>query len=126
MKTMSDNFKLYRIIQEHMLDGDKLTSTAFAPRKSDNGHLSVYSGQYFTATTAFEHFIATHNAVGVVHVLYTDCEKVGLQIVSDNNPFEGHSSIVYDSSMSNGMIRKTSAKLAEIATEYGWDFVKKV
>lgn len=104
-------------------DDGKLTSDAFAPRKSEKYEVSTYNGQYFTASTAFEHFTQSHNAIGIVHVMCTDCEKNGLQVVTDNHPFEGHASIVYDKSMSKGMIRKTSAKLAEIAICYGWDIV---
>lgn len=114
---------LFRIIQEHMVKDGRLTSSTFCPRSNENKHVSVYNGDYFSASTAFEHFTQKHEAIGVVHVSNLDCESIGLTVEEDNNPFQGHASIVYDEKSTNGVIKKKSAQLVAIVNAAGeWDY----
>lgn len=100
-----------------------ITSQTFKPTPKDNGKLSIYNGEKFTAETAFTHFIdAGHKSAGVLGVTPNECQSVSnvLTCHEDNDPFDGHGYIDYNSLDSNNAIEKAAKKLKAAAIARGW------
>ncbi len=120
---MNDMTCLYRQIHPSLFQNGRVQSSAFRPKPSDDRHLSVYNGNYFSAKQSHEHYSELkRNSIGVLHVTVFDCYEYELSINEDNNPFVGHASIVFSEELSNSKIEKIARKLTMKAWENGWDY----
>ncbi|MBP5982284.1 MAG: hypothetical protein KA734_01070 [Fluviicola sp.] len=98
----------------------EITSVVFNPTPKDDGKLSVYNGDKFSAKEAFDHFTKNYSSIGVLAVTMLEVQNAGLDAAEDNLPFDGHAYIDYTKITSNGQ-RKSKAKiLKKHATNRGW------
>ena len=105
----------------HISEQAFFTSQAFTPTKKDAGKLSVYHGELFTPSSAFEHYTECLNlhSAGVVAVTAAECSSEGRSVIEDNDPFEGHAHIDY-TGLTNGETRKVAKVLRDFAVQRGW------
>lgn len=99
------------------------TSQTFAPTPKDEGCLSMYNGDKYTAEQSHTHYILTPSSVSVavLSVTISEVDSVGdLATYEDNYPFDGHSYIDFCKLESKGALKKKSQKLRDIAMKRGW------
>jgi hypothetical protein len=112
---------LLRQIHPSWVNADGISSEAFNPSTKDNGKLSAYSGDLFTAEKSFDHYTATQDSVGVLAVTNEECVNEHLVCNLDNAPFEGHVSVDYNPHPKK-TCKKVAKKLRNIAISRGWQF----
>ena len=98
-----------------------ISSSAFIPTKNDEGKLSVYNEEKFTAEKAYEHFTDTmkRQSAGVLGVSCAECAAQSLPFAEDNDPFDGHAHIDYNG-LSKGQIKAKASNLRDAAKGRGW------
>ena len=106
---------LFRQIHPHFFQDGRVMSTAFKPTPKDKRHLSTYNGKTFDAKSAYKHFIQNSRceSIGVLHTTREICMENELYVIDDNDPFEGHSSIVFGTQLTNSQIEKKAKKLTQ-------------
>jgi hypothetical protein len=111
-------------VQGTVISSQVFTSQTFKPTAKDNGLLSVYNGDAFDASDAHDHFVNTTGFVskGVIAVTKSECETAPIDVIEDNDPFDGHCSLDYRD-MSNGQVNNIAKKLRTYAQQRGWLFV---
>jgi len=125
---MKDDTLLFRQVHPSFIQGDTIssqvfTSQVFKPTPKDEGLLSVYNGELFSADEAFYHYVEDGNkkSVGTLAISKSECDQNNLPIRNDNIPFDGHCSIDYNG-LSNNAIGKKAKKLKSLAQKRGWQF----
>ena len=115
---------LFRQIHPVFLQAGRVISTAFKPTPKDERHLSVYNGEVFNAESAYKHYTQNTKceSIGVLHTTRNICADTQLNVIDDNDPFDGHTSIVFGNQLSNSQIEKIAKKLTKLAWESGWDY----
>ena len=115
---------LFRQIHPHFFQDGRVISTAFKPTPKDERHLSAYNGEKFDAESAYRHFVQNPKceSIGVLHTTRNICAEIDLEVIDDNEPFDGHSSIVFGAKLTNSQIEKTAKKLTKQAWDCGWDY----
>lgn len=111
-----DNRKLYRQVHPQWFIDNRLWSVALKPTPKDNGFLSVYNGEIFTPKESYEHYTKSGlKSACVVSVTVKNCTDLGLNVIDDNIPFHGHSSIDFNSVQSDNKRKKKAESLREKA-----------
>jgi hypothetical protein len=125
---MKNDTLLHRQINPSFVQGDSVssqafivTSQAFKPTPKDNGRLSVYNSEKFTAQKAFEHFTENYQSRGTLSVTVEECHNESLGVNEDNIPFDGHTSIDFHE-FSGSAIDKKAKKLRNYAMARGWQY----
>ncbi len=115
---------LFRQIHPHFYQDGRVISVAFKPTPKDERHLSMYNGRKFDAESAYKHFVQNTkcDSIGVLHTTRDICAECKLDVIDDNEPFDGHSSIVFGTELTNGQIERIAKKLTKLAWECGWDY----
>jgi hypothetical protein len=104
---MKENTLLHRQVHPNFIQNNKfsvqvfesdnnvptITSSVFVPKKSDEGELSVYNGDKFSAEESHNHYVKELESAGVVSVTIAECKAIDLSAVEDNKPYDGHSFI---------------------------------
>lgn len=98
-----------------------ITSQVFRPTPKDEGLLSVYNGEKFTAEESHRHFTEVSGArsFGVVGISGGECNEQQLKWGEDNEPFDGHSYVDYNG-LSSKDIEKKAKLLKSVAMRRGW------
>ncbi len=98
-----------------------ISSQVFKPMGDDNGMLSTYNNNFFSPREAFEHFLKNPNvkSAGVCSVSRGECTAINLEVIDDNKPFQGHSSIDM-TALSKREIKVKSKELRDFAQNRGW------
>ncbi|MBK8518760.1 MAG: hypothetical protein IPL55_21500 [Saprospiraceae bacterium] len=129
---MTDATILLRQVHPSWIQGDIIsqlvfTSQTFKPTLKDDGLLSVYHGDKFSPEEAFEHFTTTQGLIskGIVAVSKGECDTVPVDVLEDNNPFDGHCSLDYRE-MSSNEIKKTAGILKNYAQTKGWLYINDI
>ncbi|TVR37770.1 MAG: hypothetical protein EA392_11805 [Cryomorphaceae bacterium] len=125
---MIDDTLLLRQVHPSWVQGNAIsiqtfTSQTFKPTPKDNGLLSVYNGDVFTAVEAYEHYTDTIGltSAGIVAVSKKECDSIDLAVIEDNDPFEGHCSLDYRSFIAvKREVKRIASMLKLFATERGW------
>ena len=96
---------------------------AFRPFPRDKGKLSAYNGDMIAAEAAWSHYRAALKlkSVGVLSVSVDECESQGTAPIHDGRDYPEHASIDF-TSLSKRKTRDAAKKLAEFATDRGWQF----
>ena len=124
---MKNETLLHRQVHPSFVIGEFISSQAFSsqvftPTEKDEGMLSVYNGNKFSAEESSEHYRDLgFTAVGVVAVSKQECNTQQLEVVENNDPFDGHCFIDYRG-ISKNQIKKKAKKLKQLATERDWLF----
>ncbi len=100
---------LYRQINPNFIDNGRIssqvfviTSAVFKPTPKDNDLLSVYNGEKFSPESAHAHFTELGlKSVGVAAITNLECVIENLEVINDNDPFEGHCSVDFSGKSSN-------------------------
>lgn len=103
------------------------TSQTFLPTPKDEGNLSVYNGEKFSAESSYDHFTREFAGIsaGVLSVSVSEVNSIGDLASGENNyPFDGHSYIDFNNVSSKGAIKKKSQKLRDFAIDRGWQYKK--
>lgn len=123
---MNNDTLLLRQVHPSWVIGDIISqqtfsSQTFRPTSKDSGLLSVYSGEHFTANTAFEHYTSNFNlqSAGIVAVTPKECSSISVPILEDNQPFVGHCSIDYRE-LNASEIKRSASILKRYAHLRGW------
>lgn len=141
---MPTNTHLFRQIHPaHVKDNvvsvkvfEEISSSSFTPTETDQGCLSVYNGEIFTAKTSFTHYTGQINgkgtplkSQGTLAVTVEEVESIALTVEHDNGPFDGHSSIDYNSLrdpitavLFKKMVKIKAKELRDMAVNRGWQF----
>jgi len=128
---MDDETLLHRQVHPAFVQGNsiseqvfQITSQVFKPTEKDEGLLSVYNGNKFTAEESYEHYVSSteFESIGVVSVSKEECNDASLTVVEDNDPFDGHSSIDFNG-LSQNQISKKAKLLKSKAMDRGWQFI---
>ncbi|MBE8723533.1 hypothetical protein [Flavobacterium hungaricum] len=101
------------------------TSQVFSPTPKDEGHLSVYNGEKFSAEESYTHFLCNPecSSVGTLSVSISEVDEVGdLSSVENDYPFDGHCYIDFNGVSTKGALKKKSQKLRDLAMERGWTY----
>lgn len=100
------------------------SSQTFKPTPKDEGLLSMYNGELFEPSEAYEHYTNLNlQSSGVVAVTPAECETIPVPVLEDNHPFEGHCSLDYRE-LGNNKIKKAASTLKAFAQERGWLYRK--
>lgn len=109
------------ISSQAFLAENNIASLAFIPSEKDDKKLSVYNGEKFSAKESYIHFIADYKSTGVLSVTISEINSIGnLNVEEDNNPFDGHSVIDYNSVENSTQIKKKAKKIKNLAVQRGW------
>lgn len=100
----------------------RIATNNFHPSSKDDGKLSVYNGEKFTAEASFEHYTANYKSVGVFSLAKQAFQSHDLEPNEDSDPFDGHVSVDYTSKL-KPEIRNIAKKLRQTAVTDGWAFV---
>ncbi len=118
---MTDGTLLFRQVNPHWMQADRITSQVFKPTPKDVNHLSVYDGDRIAAEDSWRHYTGKlgYSSVGVVAVTVEECKNHGLPAQADPRPFPEH--VVIDfSGCSSGQIEKKARHLKKAAEDRGW------
>lgn len=129
---MTNKTLLYRQVHPTFIQGGVVServfdSRTFKPFPKDDGLLSVYNGEDFSAEESFNHYLTFNSekevqSAGVVAVSGAECTQHDLPIIEDNDPFIGHASISYRG-LTGNQSDKAAKKLKRYATDRGWCFL---
>lgn len=106
----------------------RLTSTAFTPKKGDEGELSVDQEELTTRADSFHRFEQNFKkrAAGTLGVLVSECDEaakrlqVSVQVLADPVPGNSAHAIIDMASLSRRKTEKVAKALKFIAAERGW------
>lgn len=100
-----------------------IASLAFIPSEKDKKQLSVYNGEKFTAEESSKHY--AFESCGVLSVEKTECTSIEpLNVVEDNEPFDGHTYIDFTKIDSKNQIKKKATRLRNFAVKRNWTYKK--
>lgn len=121
---MTESTPLYRQVHSSWIQGDRVTSQVFRPTPKDRKQLSVYDGNQVTAEQSWRHFTEELNrsSAGTLCVKAADCTSLGLQVISDPEPFPAHVLIDYSGLESKRSVENIAKRLRDISLTYGWKF----
>lgn len=109
-------------VQGNSISSQTFTSQTFKPTPKDKGLLSVYNGDVFSEVEAYEHY--TENGLasaGIVAVSKKECDSIKLDVLEDNDPFEGHCSLDYRPFIDKkNVIKRIAGELKSFALKRGW------
>ncbi|MGC5744644.1 hypothetical protein [Chryseobacterium sp. NFX27] len=109
------------ISSQAFLAENNIASLAFIPSEKDDKKLSVYNGQKFSPKESYIHFTTDYKSAGVLSVTISEVNSIGdLNVVEDNNPFDGHSVIDYNNIENLTQIKKKAKKIKNLAVQRGW------
>ena len=118
----AESLLLFRVIPGRCVDGERVSSEAFTPVRSDNGRLSVSDSSKVEAEPVFVRYARDSRKeppAGVLGVLVSECERRGLEVLPDPKPFPDH--VVVDFRfLSKGKAKKAAAFLRDQAVLRGW------
>ena len=119
----SDTCLLRQISPKFISEDGQATYLAFRPFPRDEGKLSAYDGSQITAEAAWNHYCYTLNLTssGVMAVTVEECESQRTRPILDAQPYPQHVSIDF-TGLSRKETKDAAKKLAEFATEKGWQF----
>lgn len=102
-----------------------ITSQVFRPTPKDEGLLSVYNGEKFTAEASHSHFTddSRNQSFGVVGVTGGECNAQQLKWGENNEPFDGHSYVDFKG-LTNKEMEKKAKLLKTVAVQRGWLYKK--
>ncbi len=120
-RQVNPNFVTNDIISSQIFQIN-IASSVFTPTPKDDGKLSVYNGDKFSAEESLKHFTISFKSVGVVSVSIDDCNTINLKVIEDNFPFDGHSYIDFSTIISKSEIKKLAQKLKNLASKRGWSY----
>lgn len=120
---MNDETLLFRQVSPTFIKDGRVTSQAFTPTEKDDWKLSVYDGEKFSAKASWKHFITNTNgdSVGVLAITVNECASQELEVILDNNTFEGHVSIDF-SRLTKNQAKKRARILVKAAIKRGWQY----
>lgn len=115
---------LYRQVNPNWVIEGRPTSQTFTPFPKDDGKLSVYNGEKWTAEDSFLHFTETQgfDATGNLAITPKECDDIDLPTVEDNISFDGHAYVDF-TACNSGQIRKKAKQLKSLATSRGFTFL---
>ncbi len=118
----SDTLALRQVHPQFVQNGE-ITSQVFKPTPKDKGLLSCYNEELFSPEEGFNHYVEEQKleSVGVVAVSVEEAGSQDLEVLEDNDPFDGHCSIDFRK-LSDKAVRKKSKSLKKFASERGWLF----
>ncbi|MCP2038342.1 hypothetical protein [Chryseobacterium sp. HSC-36S06] len=126
---MEDSTLLHRQIHPSFIVGKQIStqvfeisSQVFLPTPKDEGKLSVYNDDKFTAQESFEHFTKNFDSAGTVSVSVEECSNEDLKSVENNDPFDGHCYIDFGELPKN-QIKKKAQRLKAHAMKRGITFL---
>lgn len=125
---MTDDTQLLRQVHPSWIVGETISlqtfsSQTFKPTKKDEGLLSTYNGDQFEPDEAYIHYteVIQLPSAGVVAVTPGECAEVPLEIIADDEPFQGHCSIDYRPIMdARKNVERAAKRLKKKAQERGW------
>ena len=112
---------LLRQVHPSFVQRDRITSQVFAPRPSNQNHLSVYDGDQISAEASWQHYTGELRlkSAGVVGVAVSECTSEGIQARADPSDFPEHALIEFGE-MGKGCARAVAKRLRVAAEERGW------
>jgi hypothetical protein len=112
-------------VQGTVISSQVFTSQTFKPTEKDKGLLSVYNGHMFEASESHDHYISATGLLskGVIAVTKSECDNAPIDVIEDNDPFDGHCSLDYRK-MSNNQSTNIAKKLRNYAQDRGWLYVQ--
>ena len=127
---VDSNKLLFRQVHPSWVQGEiisqqvfSISSQTFIPTKKDEGFLSVYNSDFFTAESSYVHYTGNNlESSGVVAVDTDECASQNLPVIDDNTPFIGHSSLDYREKGTNQR-DKTAKMLKSYAIKRGWQYL---
>jgi len=120
---MTEFTLLLRQVSPSWVKEGRLTSQVFKPTPKDNNRLSAYNGDMISPQDSWKHWttVLNLNSVGVLAITVDECNKQGLAVECDGDPFPEHSTINFE-----GLSRRqqeTKAKfLRKFALDRGWRY----
>jgi len=121
---------LFRQVHPSFTQGDKISILAFSsmvfkPFPKDEGLLSVYNGEKFDVESAYTHYTELQKlaSAGVVGVSVSECKAESLNVIDDNDPFDGHSSIDFKDLPAKEILKKAKMLKAK-AQLRGWLYIR--
>lgn len=120
---MNDTTQLLRQINpSFLLEDGKVSSGAFNPSRNHDFKLSTYSGDKFTPKESFDHAKSGGlSSEGVMAITKKECDDLGeLEVVQDDEGFNGHCSIDFEKVSSRGKRKKKAGRLRDLAEARGW------
>lgn len=135
---MQDTTFLHRQVHPKFIQDNKISSQAFevdplpvanifssvfVPSETDKNQLSVYNGEKFSAEESYDHYVQKLETAGVVSVTFDECKAIQLDAFEDNNPFDGHSYIDFNT-LGTSQAKVKAKKLKAKAVARDWTFKK--
>lgn len=120
---MQEENLLHRLVNPAFVQGDSISSQVFKPTSKDEGLLSLYNGNQFSADESYQHYTSKLNleSVAVASISRIEFEELTIEVEDDNIPFIGHSSANFNS-LSTSQVKKAAKKLKNLATSRGVSF----
>lgn len=119
---LTENPLLLRQVPPAWIQNGRATSQLFKLTRKDGRCLSAYDNREWTATEAWEHYVASEwQSVGVLAVSVEECQHSNITVCRDDDPFIGHVSICFEP-MSRSKQERIAEKLTGIARARGWLF----
>lgn len=86
--------------------------------------MSVYDGELISAANAWAHYTTMLglSSYGVMAVTLQDCDKLGLAVRSDPQPFPEHAVIDFVG-LTENQIKSKAKHLKAVAESHGWQFL---
>lgn len=122
-KFIQDNKISSQIFEVDPRPIENIFSSVFTPNTNDEGKLSVYNGDKFSAQDSFEHYTESLQSAGVVTVTVEECSGINLTVSEDNLPFDGHSNIDFGV-LSKKEVKIKAQQLKAAAIKRDWTYKK--
>ena len=108
-------------VQGGVISNQTFSSQTFTPMSKDKGLLSIFNGEKFSALSAYEHYTQSLQlvSVGVVAVTLGECKTIPINVLEDNEPFDGHCSIDFRL-LTGSAIKRTATTLKDYAKVRDW------
>ena len=118
---MTPETLLLRQINKVYVSGEQPAYLAFRPQTKDNFLLSVDNGDMIEAYDSWKRFVSNPrcHSVGVLAVMYSECENENLPVIEDRQPYPEHCSIDF-SGLDRKIINSKSKLLWDKASKRGW------
>lgn len=99
---------------------EEITPVAFRPNSGDKGRMSVYDNSIWDYQKSYEHYTKDleKKSAGVLGITQEECENNKLTVDYDNDPFLGHTSVVFQDN--KNFISTVSKILTNQAVQRGW------
>lgn len=112
-----------QVFEQNIVPETQITSSVFVPTPKDDNKLSVYNGNKYTPEESFTHFTKNFQSAGVVSVMVEECKSINLNCVEDNDPYDGHSYIDFETLKKN-QIKVKAQQLKGMAIKRDWTYKK--